>query len=410
MISKTTACSSLALLLWAGSAAAAPPLDQRALVQKACRAPAEQSRARAERAIASAERASAGVAPNPRLEAQHLRTLDGPKDRETIVGLAVPFVVSGRRGLLRDAAGARGREAEASVRAARFEALIAAQRLFASAVIEQERQAVLARQQSALDDLAAAVAKLARGGETARHDALRQSLEARAHRHSLARTRARAAAARSALEAWLGEPVTLPALEQSGLAGPRALSAGAAEHPQLASLRASARASELEAQAARRRSIPDPELFAGYRQLDVEGATGRGIALGLSVPLPLFDHGQGEARRAEAQALRARAEHAAEKRRLDTTSRAELGRLRVLEAELGRDEQNARDAGELRDGARKLYAAGEASVVEVLDAYRAAEAAELSQIDTIEELALARIELKRAIGGGLERACDKEAP
>jgi cobalt-zinc-cadmium efflux system outer membrane protein len=397
------------LFVCASSAAAAPSLDQRTLVQKACRAPVEQSLARAERAVASAEHASAGVAPNPRLEAQHLRTLDGPKDRETVVGLAVPIVVSGRRGLLRDAADARSREAEATLRALRFDAIAEAQRLFVRAVVEQARQDLLARQQGALDALAAAVAELARGGEAARYDSLRQNLEARAHRQSLVRARAQAAASRNALEAWLGERVAVPSLEQSGLASSVPRAPAASEHPALASLRASAQASDIESRAARRRSIPDPELFAGYRQVDVEGATGRGIALGLSLPLPFFDQGQGEARRAEASALRARAALAAEKRRLQTVLRAELARLRVLEGELGQGEQNARDAGELRDGARKLYAAGEASVAELLDAYRAAEATELARLDTIEEIALARIELARATGSSVERACAERA-
>lgn len=406
MNSKTTLCSSwLLVLLWASGAGAQVPLDERGLEHKACNRPVERSLARAARTLAAAEHTSAGVAPNPRIEAQHLRTLDGPVDRETVVGLAVPVVLSGRRGVLRDAARARGREGEASVRARRFEVVIEARRLYARAIVARARQVVLARQQRALDALTAALGDLARGGEAAHYDSLRQGLEAQVHRQSLVRADAEASASEQALEAWLGEPVTLPALEKSGLAASDPRNDRSGEHPALASLRASAEASELEARAARRRAVPDPELFAGYRQIDVEGSTGRGIALGVSLPLPLFDHGQGDAARAGAAAARARAELAAERRRFDTLARAERVRLSRLESALGRAGDAARDAERLRDGAKKLYAAGELSIVELLDAYRAAEALELARLDTVLEAALSRIELARARGAGIERAC-----
>jgi outer membrane protein, heavy metal efflux system len=407
MTSKTTLCSSLGLLLlWASAASGAPPLDQRVLEIKACGLAAERSVARAERALAAAEHAAAGVLPNPRLEAQHLRTLSGATDRETIVGVAVPFVVSGRTGLLREAAGARAHEADATVRARRFEAVVEARKLWTSAVLAQARYEVALRQQRALDDLAKAMAGLARGGEAARYDSLRQEVEARAHRQTVVRFQAQAAASRGALEAWLGQSVSLPALDSSGLLSPDARQRPPAEHPNLASLRASARASELSARAARRRAVPDPEIFAGYRQVDVESATGRGVAIGLTLPLVVFDRGQGDAERAQASALRARAQLEVEKRRLDAASRAELERLRVLELGLGAVEQSAKQAAELRDGARKLYAAGEISITELLDAFRSAESAELARLDTLEQLAVARIELSRATGSGLQRACE----
>ena len=397
---KTTLRSSALVmaLAWAAGASAAPPLTRQAIEAKACSRSTEQSLARAARATAAAERANAGVAPNPRIEAQHLRTLDGPKDRETVVGLSVPFVVSGRRGVLADAARARGREADAGVRARRFEVLVEARRLFARAVLAKAKADVLARQQQALDALVRAMAELARGGEAARYDTLRQSLEVRAHRQTLVRASAEAAAAKEALESWLGEDVTLPDLERSGVLAADTKALGENEHPSLQSLRASAQASELEARAARRLAVPDPEVFAGYRQVDVEGATGRGIALGLTVPLPLFDHGQGEAARADAAAARARAELAFERRRNETAKRAELRRLAALRPEVDRAAASAREAEELREGARKLYAAGELSVVELLDAYRAAEAADLARLEVLEDVALSRVELARARG------------
>lgn len=104
-------CSILRSVLSAGAclgvaapAHAAPLLTELEGTRQVCSFSPDAALARARRLQGEAEVKAAGVLPNPSLMVQHQRTFTGPEERETIVGLSMPFGVSGRRGLLYDAA------------------------------------------------------------------------------------------------------------------------------------------------------------------------------------------------------------------------------------------------------------------------------------------------------------------
>ena len=59
-----------------------------------------------------------------------------------------------------------------------------------------------------------------------------------------------------------------------------------------------------------------------------------------------------------------------------------------------------------RDKAKQLYAAGELSITELLEAFRAAEEAQLARIELAEEIAAARLGLMRALGTQLDPRLD----
>jgi outer membrane protein TolC len=143
----------------------------------------------------------------------------------------------------------------------------------------------------------------------------------------------------------------------------------------------------------------------------VEGdaALARGLSLSLTIPLTFFDHGQGEAAQAEAEALslEASADGLSRQQRAEASAaRARLQELSSGVADLG---QARNDARELLTQAQRLYAAGEASITEMLEAFRAAEEAQLAELDRAFEIALARLSVMRATGtmfdATLDRAC-----
>ena len=414
--SSTTVCSrfaaACAVLLTMGVSARAraeAPLDEATATRKVCTAGPAAEIARAERLAGEAAVVAAGVLPNPEASVQHQRALVGPAERETILGLSVPLGIGGRRFLLQDAAAARRDEAQATARATLFETALAFREAYAAAVLDEARASALAEQQSALETLAVTLGQLAQRGESAGYALKRQEMQASVHRRLLASMKARAAASRAVLAAWLGEEATLPPRALLDLAGgTRGKEAPVATHPRVEGFEAAARASGIEARAAHRTWIPDITLFAGYRT--ITGGTeqpAHGFSASLTIPLTMFDHGQGEAARAEASRACALASAEALRRENAARLKASTRSLEVLEASVADLDRAASEAASLSAGAVKLYAAGEATLTDVLDAFRAAEEARLARIDLAEEIVRARLARMRAAGTQFDAALDQ---
>jgi outer membrane protein TolC len=132
------------------------------------------------------------------------------------------------------------------------------------------------------------------------------------------------------------------------------------------------------------------------------------VSLALELPLTLFDHGQGESARAEADAQLLRAQAQRLKRRNAVAVRAGLAALAQLRAALPEAHAAVRDVVAAREKALQLYAAGEASITELLDAFRAAEEAELLRLDLVQDVALTRLAVMRAAGTHFNVTLDRE--
>jgi cobalt-zinc-cadmium efflux system outer membrane protein len=380
-----------------GRAHAAESQAEVEATRRLCEAGPLVALAKAERLRGEAGVTAAGVLPNPSLVAEHQRTLNGPEERETIVGLSVPLGIGGRRFLLQDAATLRREQARADAEATLFESALAFREAYARASVDQAKVAVLAEQQAALDDLSSTIQGLTKGGEAAGYDLLRQRTQARQHRALLESTRSRAIASRVLLEAWVQGPIEL-ASEREVASVPEARVREESKTPGLRSLEASARASSAEVSAARRRWVPDLDVFAGYRAISAGGDTGHGISLALTLPLTFFDHGQGEAARAEAERDAALARAGILRREQRAVVKAAGSRLAALATALAETERASTDAAVIQTKAKQLYAAGEVSITELLEAFRIAEDARLAKLDVVEEIAAARLDLMRAAG------------
>ncbi len=396
-------------LLSSRSARAAEPIDEVSATRVVCTKGPDRAVAHATRQSGAAAVTAAHVLPNPSLVGSYQSTFSGVTDRELIVGVSVPVGISGRRFVLQDAADERLKQAEAQGDATVFESAIAFREAYADAVIDQARVQVRTEQQKALDELSETIAGLQKGGEASAYDLLRQSVQARLHRRTLESTKADALASRALLEAWLGREVTLPSTAPQALVGPVQRSTEAVPTtPRIRALDAQSRASELEARAAHRQWVPDLDVFAGYRAVGLGDQTGHGMSLGLTVPLTFFDHGQGDAARADAEQEVARA--AAERLRRQQQAQLKGARLRLqlLEASAADAQAASVEAQAVRDKARQLYAAGEAAITELLEAYRGAEDARLAELDLALEIALTRLAVMKEAGTMFNVTLDHE--
>jgi cobalt-zinc-cadmium efflux system outer membrane protein len=412
---SSATAAALLLLAVARPALADVALDETTGAARICGAGPTRAVARALVARAEAESEAAKVLPNPELVVEHERIFTSGGGHETTAGVGVPLGIGGRRSLVREAAGVRRSAARAEASSLLIQQSLEFRERFVEAATGAARVEVLEEQQRALDDLARIIRALSKGGEVAGYDLLRQQTQARAHLRTLSGAKGRAASSRRWLEAWAQSPVRLPTgdlAELGGGAGVLAKLSGArrSEHPRVRALEASAQAAGLEARAARRRAVPDIGVFLGYRTV-TEGSggsarTGHGLRAGVTVPLTFFDHGQGEAARADAEALVARS--TASHFRRDGSARIDAlsAQLALLEKSRPDAALTARDANLVRDKAKQLYAAGELSITELLEAFRAAEEAQLARIELAEEIAAARLGLMRALGTQLDPRLD----
>jgi cobalt-zinc-cadmium efflux system outer membrane protein len=156
----------------------------------------------------------------------------------------------------------------------------------------------------------------------------------------------------------------------------------------------------LEQRAAQRLRYPEPVAIAGIKRGSVAlGRTETSSAIGITVPLPLFNKGQAEVSRwrAEQEGATARRDALERRIRAEVIGAAEALRLRKGAIEQYRTEVN--QAGtELSRIVRVAYEEGEAGILELLDSYRVTRQALLRLVD-LEALAKeSQIELDRAVG------------
>jgi len=411
----------VALALSAGSASGqsdtAPrldpsrPLDLSTTVALARRSsPAvQQARAAAARDAALARQASAY--PNPKLDVQHERTSAGSTRNEQVIATFVqPIDLAARPARLRAAALRRGRS-EASVSATLDSVAAEAAELFAAAVAADVR-AALARDAAATVARARriAAARLAAGDISGLEDRRMALEEARLVTQlgdaTLERHRSRLrlfaliaptldARARDAF-ALDGQVAETPALALDTLVT-RAL----AGRGDLRASRLAAEASVADARAAVLSRLPVPAVAAGIKREDAAGLGAlRGVAVGITLPLPFWDR-QGarveattaEAARAAAQARWLEAEVVRSVHEAAASLAAVTTQRDALRAAIGADGVRPGLAA-----AEAAYAEGELSLVEWLDAVEAFLDAARSLASLDQQYLRSRAALERAVG------------
>jgi len=337
------------------------------------------------------------VLPNPSLSINHERVFGSASEHETVIGIGVPLGIGGKRFVLQDAAAAWKSQFQLADRADRMAAALAFRQALVGASVDQAHVDVHRRQQQRFATLIATLNKLAGAGEGSEHDRLRLQTEADLHTASMVPLEASVAAQRAWLKTMAGAPVTLATDPATWAQRPGPVQ-GPSDHPQVASLRAAARAHGLQARAADRRWVPDLDVFAGYRLVGGTGPTAHGFSVGVSFPLTLFDHGQGEARRAQAEQALASAKADRAERDQRAALNAAAAKMSVLERSAAQLSRALAVADELRNDTERLYLADESSLLEVLEAHRRISALSSAHIDIQAQLAYARLAVMAASG------------
>lgn len=290
-------------------------------------------------------------------------------------------------------------ERDVALAALRAEALVALARFAA----ESARVAGTERAVREIEKLVEILAIREREGEGSKYDRLRAEQEVHEARLTHVTATAAVAEARAALEALLPPDVRLGTmsvdLPQATAAALEALAArGIEQRTELRALERAVSRFQLESDAARRARGIAPSFLAGLKRADDAGDRKTGYIAGAGISIPLFDRGNREAARWNAEASRATAMLAATTARV----RAEIaGAAAVLD--LRRKAVESFSAAsvsgeEIRTIADAAYRDGAITILELLDAYRTAARARARLIDLRLDAAIALIALRRATG------------
>lgn len=363
------------------------------------------ARLAAEIEVARAQVVTAGVRPNPRLAIdREVPYVDGSGLPTNYLRLELPLDISGRRGMRVAAAEVEVRGKTAEVGRARFELVVDGLRVFDEAAYVHMYLEILTTERASLVRAVDIARQRAKAGDVSGYEVQRFELELAGYDDRIASARIELRSARVRLATLAGRsgteldaastlppPAALPPLE--GLLAKAVVERG--DH-RAATLRADAAARRIQAGA--RGWVPLPSFTAGAMTTDLGDRTGTGYVVGLALSLPIFDRGQGERAQAKADQQIARAEA----RWLETQIPASV-RL-AYETLTARIDQAGRLAPQLDrlDGvlraAETAFREGNAGVVELLDAHRAARDTRLRALELRLDVARAKRELELALG------------
>ncbi|MBO1112177.1 cobalt-zinc-cadmium resistance protein [Bordetella petrii] len=175
------------------------------------------------------------------------------------------------------------------------------------------------------------------------------------------------------------------------------LKASLDKSPLLASGRTALELSRAELEVEKSKRYPDITVSVGVAR-DNEMGRNRG-QLGISIPLPLFDRNQGNVYAASMRSYKAQDVYRDLEARLNS-SLIQAASKYDLAASSAQQYRNAVLPGAQRayEAARKGFAAGKMSYLEVLDAQRALTQGNISYLTALSEAFLARAEIDRLIG------------
>lgn len=272
----------------------------------------------------------------------------------------------------------------------------------------EARVEVLTRTLAGMEEIERIVRARVAAGSAPDYDAMRISVAVALARADVASASADVRRVRGEFEGAIGPlgvelrgPITYDLSAAVPLPSVESLVARANEsRPDVVAATHRAEAAELAVRATRREVFPGVSLRlgAGFGQSPGQWDLGVGVA----VPLPSFDRGQGSIRAAEARSLAARAS-------VEAIRFAAERRLRGIHAEVVRRNEAvltyratmALAEGRILDEARIGYEAGRFSIAELADAHVALRDARLRELELATAARLAEVELARALGSSI---------
>lgn len=373
----------------------------------------------AERYNLTAQRAqtiAAGVWPNPVLGIGGAFLVHGPATgggQELSVGLSQIVPIAGQVAMRRDAAEAYATAAERDFAAVAWFLAMEVRKSYLDVRVSQAR---LKLWQSALADFAkveSVIDARAQAGANPAYDRLRVSVERRSLAARAMEAEADLVERRTALAQLMGPKATsagsvaendLPDVPEGNVDIEGIVSRAVEKRPDLTAARLRFNAAELQVAALKRSYIPSPEIGVGYTHafnvpLAVGASSSGMVGARIGIPLPIFDRGQGtiDRGRAEAEGARVRARGVEWQVRREAEAAALVFRTRAQAWRSFRDGALP-DAERVRQIAELSYKEGRATILELLDAYRAYQETRARAIDLRGGAAKASLEVERVAG------------
>ena len=362
--------------------------------------------ARSRRAEAAGLARQANAFPNPTAAVTHEPlSRNGQSYSETYLTLSQRFELPGQRSARTAAANGVLGAAEARLRADSTRLGFTVKRAFVEAAMAEERLAISERVTEVFRQGAQSAAVREAEGDISLYELRRLLVERTRYENLLADARLDVSAARRALSLLLipeAEAAEVAPRGPLGVLPPEPTLDGVLENAtsrrqEVAAARAEVEAALAGVRFARAERIPDITAVGGAKR---QSDGFRGVFLGLSIPLPLFDRSAGAIEATEAQVRSAEGRLALTSRQVENDLRGAIesyGSLRARSELLG--ESLLDEDPDLLQIAQVAYDAGEMDLVQLLDAAEALWGARTAQARLKADLWTAYYDLERAAGG-----------
>ncbi|MES1177103.1 MAG: TolC family protein [Myxococcales bacterium] len=375
--------------------------------------------ARYELSAVRADVIAAGLLPNPRLALTagfHIHGESDSADQQYSVMLSQGLPLWGRLGASKAAATLTASATEKQFAADTWQLLSELRGAYLTLQLAEARQQVLTAGLADLQRVQGVLDARTAAGANPQYDRLRLEVERGTLRARIAEVELDVADARAALAASIGGAPQPEELAASDALPEPALDARettvlvrfALEHRhEIAATRLETGAAEARLRAARKRFIPEPELGIGYaRSMNIPGAppgsSGGALLAAASIPLPVFDRGQGTIDRQMEQSAAARTresdwQHTVQRE----VERAAHAVQMTTVAYRAYREEASHNAETVRRIAEVTYREGRGTILELLDAYSSYLRVEEQALELHGAALSASLELARALGPSL---------
>lgn len=359
---------------------------------------------------------AAGLLPNPRLALAggwHVHGESDSADQQYSILLAQSLPIWGRLGASKDAARLSASAAERGFAAEGWQLLGDVRRAYLALQLAAGRQGVLKAGLGDLERVQRVLEARTAAGANPAYDRVRLEVERGSLRARLAQADVAVSDAGARLASAIGgDPSSSELTAADALAEPvgdernvTELVRWAFEHRQeIAAMHLETGAAQARLKAARKRFMPEPELGIGYAHWrGVAGlpasSSGGGVLASASIPLPLFDRGQGTIDRHEEQARATRVYERDLKNSVEREVEHAARNLRITsEAYRAFREEGSHNAENVRRIAEITYREGRGTILELLDAYSSYLRVEEQALELRGAALFAAVELQQAVG------------
>jgi cobalt-zinc-cadmium efflux system outer membrane protein len=365
---------------------------------------------------ARADVIAAGLLPNPRVAFDVGFRIHGDSqgaDRNYQVMLAQSLPIWGRLGASKAAAELTVSATEREFAASAWDLLGDVRRAYLALQLAEGQQLVLAAGLADLERVQHVLDARAAAGANPAYDRVRLEVERGSLRARISRAAAELARARAELAAAIGGTALAEQLDASEpLPEPRReprddanlIRAAVERRHEIAASHFQSSAAEARVRATRKRFLPEPELGVGYaRWSGIAGlpsnSQGGALLASASIPLPLFDRGQGTVERELQQSRAARVRERDVKNAIAREVAAASSQLRLTSAAyLAFRDEAAQSATNVRRIAEVTYKEGRGTILELLDAYSSYLRIQEQELELRGAALEAGVELQQALG------------